>query len=133
VFGTLSLVRAQAQEITAPMASNKALEVTIGSTEFKYEPAKAQVTAGRAVTLVLDNSGAETEHVLVLPAFNFRLEVKAGKIARKSIIFYKPGEYDFSCQAAEADIWALSARLSTYLHTNTPSRIFADVIDTFYS
>ena len=98
-FGMLSVVRAQAQEITAPVASNEAktLEVIIASTEFKYVPAKVQVPAGRAVTLVLDNSGAETEHGIILPAFNFRLEVKAGEIARKSIVFDKPGEYEFSC------------------------------------
>ena len=98
-FGMLSVVRAQAQEITAPVASNEAkpLEVIIASTEFKFVPAKVQVPSGRAVTLVLDNSGAETEHGIILPAFNFRLEVKAGEIARKNIVFDKPGEYEFSC------------------------------------
>ena len=98
-FGIMSAARAQAQEITGPVASNEAkfLEVIIVSTEFKYVPAKVQVPAGRAVTLVLDNSRAETEHGIVLPAFNFRLEVKAGEIARKSILIDKPGEYEFSC------------------------------------
>jgi plastocyanin len=99
-FGMLSVVRAQAQEITAPVASNEAkpLEVIIVSTEFKYVPAMVQVpSSGHAVTLVLDNSRAETEHGIILPAFNFRLEVKAGEIARKSIVFDKPGEYEFSC------------------------------------
>jgi len=95
----MSAARAQAPAITAPVASNEAkpLEVIIVSTEFKYVPAKVQVPAGRAVTLVLDNSGAETEHGIILPAFNFRFEVKAGEIARKSVIFDKPGEYEFSC------------------------------------
>ena len=98
-FGAMSAARAQAPAITAPVASNEAkpLEVIIVSTEFKYVPAKVQVPAGRAVTLVLDNSGAETEHGIILPAFNFRFEVKAGEIARKSVIFDKPGEYEFSC------------------------------------
>jgi len=98
-FGVMSAARAQAPAITAPVASNEAkpLEVIIVSTEFKYVPAKVQVPAGRAVTLVLDNSGAETEHGIILPAFNFRFEVKAGEIARKSVIFDKPGEYEFSC------------------------------------
>ena len=98
-FGVMSAARAQAPAITAPVASNEAkpLEVIIVSTEFKYVPAKVQVPAGRAVTLVLDNSGAETEHGIILPAFNFRFEVKAGGIARKSVIFDKPGEYEFSC------------------------------------
>jgi uncharacterized cupredoxin-like copper-binding protein len=98
-FGMLSAVPAQAQEITAPVAPSEAkpLEVVIVSTEFKYVPAKVRIPAGRAVTLVLDNSGAETEHGIILSAFNFRMEVKAGEIARKSTVFDKPGEYEFSC------------------------------------
>lgn len=99
-FGMLSVAGVQAQEIIAPVASNevKPLEVIIVSTEFKYVPAKVQIpSSGRSVTLVLDNSRAETEHGIILPAFNFRLEVKAGEIARKSIVFDKPGEYEFSC------------------------------------
>jgi uncharacterized cupredoxin-like copper-binding protein len=86
-FGIMSAARAEAQEITLPVASNEAtfLEVIIVSTEFKYVPAK------------IDNSTAETEHGIVLPAFNFRLEVKAGEIARKSILIDMPGENEFSC------------------------------------
>ena len=60
-------------------------------------PAKVRVIAGRAVTLILDNSGGETEHGLFLPAFNFRLQAKAGEVARQSFVFEKPGEYDFVC------------------------------------
>jgi uncharacterized cupredoxin-like copper-binding protein len=32
-----------------------------------------------------------------LPALGFRLQVKAGEIARKNIVFEKPGEYEFTC------------------------------------
>jgi plastocyanin len=106
-FATLLLAqaqevaKAQAQETTASSPSNEAtpLEVVIVSTEFKFVPAKVRVVAGRAVTLVLDNSGAETEHsiVFVLPALDIRLEVKAGEIVRKTILFEKAGEYDFIC------------------------------------
>ena len=55
------------------------------------------VIAGRAMTLVLDNSAGETEHDLVVPAFGFRLQAKAGETARKSTVFEKPGEYEYSC------------------------------------
>ena len=98
-FGMLSVVRAPAQGITAPVASNeaKSLEVIIVSTEFKYVPAKVRVPAGHPITLVLDNSEGETEHRLFLPAFGFRLEAKAGEIARKTIVFAKSGEYEFNC------------------------------------
>jgi hypothetical protein len=82
--------RAQAQEISASLNETKPAEVRIVSTEFKYAPAKVRVTAGRAVTLVLDNSGAETEHGLFLPALGFRLEAKAGQIVRKSTVFVTP-------------------------------------------
>jgi uncharacterized cupredoxin-like copper-binding protein len=32
-----------------------------------------------------------------VPALGFRLHAKAGEIARKNIVFDKPGEYEFSC------------------------------------
>lgn len=93
----LSAALVQAEEVAVPLSGTKPAEVTIVSTEFKYSPANVIVPAGRVVTVILDNSGAETEHGLIVPAFNFRLEVKAGEIARKSIVFDKPGEYEFSC------------------------------------
>ena len=88
---------AQAEEIAAPVPLNetKPAEVRIVSTEFGYAPAKVMVIAGRAVTLVLDNSGAETEHDLFVPA-RFR-HAKAGGTARKSTVFEKPGQYEYSC------------------------------------
>jgi uncharacterized cupredoxin-like copper-binding protein len=88
---------AQAQEISASLNETKPAEVRIVSTEFNYAPAKVLVTAGRAVTLVLDNSGAETEHGLFVQGLGFRLQAKAGKIARKNIVFEKPGKYEFTC------------------------------------
>jgi plastocyanin len=95
----LSAARTQAEEIAVPGPLNetKTAEVRIVSTEFGYAPAKVMVIAGRAVTLVLDNSGAETEHNLFVPAFGFRLQAKAGETARKSTVFEKPGEYEYSC------------------------------------
>jgi len=95
----LSAARTQAEEIAVPGPLNetKTAEVRIVSTEFGYAPAKVMVIAGRAVTLVLDNSGAETEHDLFVPAFGFRLRAKAGETARKSTVFEKPGEYEYSC------------------------------------
>jgi hypothetical protein len=85
----VSAAWAQAEEITAPGPLNetKPAEVRIVSTEFGYAPAKVMVIAGRAMTLVLDNSAGETEHDLVVPAFGFRLQAKAGETARKSTVF----------------------------------------------
>ncbi|MGH6811388.1 MAG: cupredoxin domain-containing protein [Methylocella sp.] len=95
---TISLAGpAQAQEISASLNDTKPAEVRIVATEFRFSPATVLAAAGRAVTLVLDNSGAETEHGLFLPAFGFRLQAKAGEIARKNTVFEKPGEYEFIC------------------------------------
>jgi plastocyanin len=98
-IATLSSARGLAQENPALGSLNetKPAEVRIVSTEFKYAPARVRVAAGRAVTLVLDNRAGETEHGLFVPALGFRLQVKAGEIARKNAVFEKPGEYEFIC------------------------------------
>ena len=60
-----SVIRAQAQVAALdPSNETKPAEVRIVSTEFRFSPATVLVSAGRVVTLVLDNSGAETEHGL---------------------------------------------------------------------
>lgn len=95
----LTAAKGQVEEFPALSALNEArpTEIRIVSTEFKYMPPKIQIAAGHKVTLILDNSGAETEHGLFLPAFNFRLDAKAGDVARKTAVFDKPGDYDFIC------------------------------------
>jgi uncharacterized cupredoxin-like copper-binding protein len=82
-----------AEEISA----SPPVEVRIISTEFKYLPVNVRLKAGRTVTLILDNSGAETEHGVIVPAFGFRLEAKAGEVVRRTIVFDQPGEYEFTC------------------------------------
>ncbi len=91
------VTRAQAEEILASLNDTKSAEVRIVSTEFRFSPATVLVAAGRAVTLVLDNSGGETEHGLFVPGLGFRLQAKAGEIARKNILVEKPGKYDYNC------------------------------------
>jgi plastocyanin len=87
-----SVTRAQAQ-VAAIEPSNeiKPAEFRIVSTEFRFSPATVLVAAGQTVTLVLDNSGAETKHGLFVPSLGFRLQAKAGEIARKNILVEKPG------------------------------------------
>jgi plastocyanin len=72
-------------------------EVWIASTEFKFVLATVRVIVGRSVTLVLDNSQAETEHGIKMPAFGFYLIAKGGQVTRKTFIFDKRGEYEFMC------------------------------------
>jgi len=89
----------QAEEnVVRPEApGSNAGEVRVTSTEFKYVPATVRVIAGRSVTLVLDNSQAETEHGIDLPAFGFYLMARRGQVTRKTFIFYTPGKYEFMC------------------------------------
>lgn len=58
----LSAALAQAEEIEVPLSGARLAEITIASTEFNYAPETVRVPAGRGVTVILDNSGAETEH-----------------------------------------------------------------------
>jgi len=90
-------VHAKAEGAPPALGGVQPAEIKIVSTEFKYTPAKFWVVAGREVTLVLDNSKAETEHGIIIPAFGFRLTAAAGEIVRKTAVFDKPGEYEFSC------------------------------------
>jgi plastocyanin len=93
---TVTMAQAQVAALK-PSNETKPAEVRIVSTEFRFSPATVLVAAGRVVTLVLDNSGAETEHGLFVPGLGFRLQAKAGEIARKNILVEKPGKYDYNC------------------------------------
>jgi plastocyanin len=93
---TVTMAQAQVAALKPPNETKPA-EVRIVSTEFRFSPATVLVAAGRVVTLVLDNSGAETEHGLFVPGLGFRLQAKAGEIARKNILVEKPGKYDYNC------------------------------------
>jgi plastocyanin len=100
IVATLALIaaaRAQADIASPPSSALQPTEIKIVTTEFKFDPAKFWVVAGRKVTLVLDNSTAETEHGIFIPAFGFHLAAMAGEVARKTAVFDKPGEYEFSC------------------------------------
>jgi plastocyanin len=100
IMTTLALMAAagaKAEINPLPLGSVQPAEIKIVSTEFKFNPARFWVVAGREVTLVLDNSKAETEHGIIIPAFGFRLTAAAGEIVRKTAVFDRPGEYEFSC------------------------------------
>jgi plastocyanin len=99
-IGILALVaaaRAQANASPVVLGGDRPAEIKIVSTEFKYSPARVLVPSGHAVTIILDNSRAETEHSIVVPALGFRVEAEAGEIARKTAVFDKPGEFEFGC------------------------------------
>ena len=91
VSGAAAVTWTQAEEngVRPEVPGSNASEVWVASTEFKFVPATVRVIAGRSVTLVLDNSQAETEHGIKMPAFGFYLIAKGGQV--------KPGEYEFMC------------------------------------
>jgi plastocyanin len=100
VIATLALMaaaHAQADVTSTLPGETQPVEIKIISREFVFLPAKVRVPAGRAVTLVLDNSEAETEHGIFVSAFGFRLAAMAGEIVRKTAVFDKPGGYEFTC------------------------------------
>ena len=100
-IATLALAaaaRAQANLSPTVPSGPQPAEIKIVSSEFKYSPARVLVPARHAVTFILDNSGAETEHGIFVPALGFRLEAKAGEIARKTAVFDQTGEFVFSCE-----------------------------------
>jgi plastocyanin len=68
-------------------------EVKIVSTEFKYEPATLHVATGRSVTVIFDNTQAETEHGIFIPALGRRIDAKAGAMVKRDFVFDRPGEY----------------------------------------
>jgi plastocyanin len=88
---------AQADATSASRGETEPVEVRIVSTEFKFVPATIRVSIGRAVALVLDNTGAETEHGIVVPGFRFRLQAEAGKVVQRTFVFDKAGEFDLLC------------------------------------
>ncbi len=90
------MAAALAQVHTAELQAQP-VEIKVTSSEFNFIPARVWAVAGRPVTLVLDNSKAETEHGIVVPAFGFRLIAKAGEIARKTAVFDQTGEFEFTC------------------------------------
>lgn len=99
-IATLAFVAAaSAQANLAPAARGEAkpAEIKIISTEFKYVPAKIRAVARQPVTLVLGNSQGETEHGIFVPTLGFHLDAKAGEIVRKTVVFDRPGEFQFSC------------------------------------
>src|ERR1700732_3712862 len=97
--GAAAVTWTQAEENAVRPAApgSTAGDVWVDWTEFKLFPVTVRVIAGRSVTLVLDNSQAETEHGINLPAFGFYLIARAGQVTRKTFTFYTPGEYEFMC------------------------------------
>jgi plastocyanin len=80
-----------------PLAAPPQNEIKIIATEFKFSAPSRHIVAGQPVTLVLDNSEAESEHAIFFPALGVRLFAPAGETVRKTVLFDKAGEFAFVC------------------------------------
>ena len=122
VSGAAAVTWTQAEEnVVRPETSgSNAGEVWVASTEFKFVPATVRVIAGRSVTLVLDNSQAETENGINVPTFGLYLIARGGQVTRKTLIFDKPGNYEFmwvrlACPSLCPAIFPISVRAGRVL------------------
>jgi plastocyanin len=100
MLALIAAARAQADIASPPSSAPQPTEIKIVTTEFKFDPAKFWVVAGRKVTLVLDNRGPKPSTALVSQPPDFTSLQWAGEVARKTAVFDKPGEYEFSCDLA---------------------------------
>lgn len=81
-----------------PIIPNRSsTELRIVSSEFNYAPDTLQAVSGVPIQFTLDNRQAATEHALVIPALNVRMEAKAGQVISKTLVFDNPGQYEFHC------------------------------------
>lgn len=89
---------ARAEPARPPLvATPAAAELRIVSTEFGFSPPSPQVVAGRRVTVILDNSKGETEHLVLVRELGLRMFARANEIVRREYVFDRPGTYDFVC------------------------------------
>jgi nitrite reductase (NO-forming) len=91
--GQNSRVGASSQPVAA---ANLPTDVTVVTTEFKFNPASLQLPGGKKVTLTLQNMGS-VEHDLTVDTLGIKVSVPAGKTSAADFTLDKPGTYDFYC------------------------------------
>jgi uncharacterized cupredoxin-like copper-binding protein len=90
------LVRSPGAEGTRPEAAAPAVQrVEVRMREFKFEPARLEVQAGR-VQLVLRNDGV-IPHDFAIPALGVKTEYIAVKKEQVVELNLRPGTYSFEC------------------------------------
>lgn len=80
--------------------SAAALNVTVTATEFKFDPATINATAGQTINLTVTNAGT-IQHTWVLSAANVKLTIDPGKSVTQT--FTAPataGTYQYECDIA---------------------------------
>ncbi len=74
-----------------------ALNVTVNATEFKFDPATINATAGQTINLTVKNNGT-VQHTWALPEANVKITVDPGKSVTQAFTApAKAGTYAFDC------------------------------------
>lgn len=96
VVAAVWLLLAPAREVAGPEAAQPAVQrVELRMKEFKFEPARVEVRAGR-VEFVLRNEGV-IPHDFAIPALGVKTEYIAAKKEQVVVVDLKPGTYPFEC------------------------------------
>lgn len=96
VVAAVWLLLVPAQEAAPPEAARPAAQrVEVRMKEFKFEPARVEVQAGR-VELVLRNEGV-IPHDLAIRGLGVHTELIAAKKEEVVVLDLKPGTYPFEC------------------------------------
>ena len=80
-------------------SNGAALNVTVNATEFKFDPATINATAGQTINLTVKNVGS-VQHTFVLSAANVKLTIDPGKSATQTFTAPKAGTYQYECDIA---------------------------------
>ena len=76
-----------------------ALNVTITMTEFKYDPATINATAGQTINVTMINKGS-IKHTFVVPDLKINYSADPGQTVTKSFNAPKAGTYKIDCDEA---------------------------------
>ena len=76
-----------------------AANVTITMTEFKFDSATINATAGQTVNVTMVNKGS-TKHTLVVPDLKVTFSANPGQTVTKSFTAPKAGTYKIECDEA---------------------------------
>ena len=75
------------------------LNVTVTTTEFKYDPAAINATPGQTINLTVKNIGS-VQHSFVFATANVKIIVDPGKSVTQTFTAPAAGTYTFECDIA---------------------------------
>ncbi|HEX7588651.1 MAG TPA: cupredoxin domain-containing protein, partial [Anaerolineae bacterium] len=75
------------------------LNVTVTTTEFKYDPATINATPGQTINLTVKNIGS-VQHSFVFATANVKIIVDPGKSVTQTFTAPAAGTYTFECDIA---------------------------------